>query len=51
MVEACRRLGAFDRPVLVVWTPEDRVQRPEHGRRLAELLADARLVEVPTATR
>ena len=36
----------FDRPALVVWTPEDRVQRPEHGRRLAELLPDARLVEI-----
>jgi pimeloyl-ACP methyl ester carboxylesterase len=24
----------------------DRVQRPEHGRRLAQLLRDARLVEI-----
>jgi pimeloyl-ACP methyl ester carboxylesterase len=47
LLEACRRLRAFARPTLVVWTPEDRVQRPEHGRRLAELLPDARLVEVP----
>jgi pimeloyl-ACP methyl ester carboxylesterase len=46
MVEVCERLTRFDRPVLVVWTPEDRVQRPEHGRRLAELLPDARLVEI-----
>jgi pimeloyl-ACP methyl ester carboxylesterase len=30
-----------------VWTPEDRVQRPDHGRRLADLLPDARLVEIP----
>jgi pimeloyl-ACP methyl ester carboxylesterase len=45
--EVCRRLRSFDRPALVVWTPEDRVQRPEHGRRLADLLPDARLVEVP----
>jgi len=29
-----------------VWTPEDRVQRPEHGKRLAQLLSDARLVEI-----
>ena len=43
----CERLRSFDRPALVVWTPEDRVQRPEHGRRLAELLPDARLVEIP----
>jgi len=47
MLEVCERLRSFDRPALVVWTPEDRVQRPEHGRRLAELLPDARLVEVP----
>jgi pimeloyl-ACP methyl ester carboxylesterase len=46
MVEVCERLARFDRPALVVWTPEDRVQRPEHGRRLVELLPDARLVEI-----
>jgi pimeloyl-ACP methyl ester carboxylesterase len=46
MVEACERLRAFARPTLVVWTPEDKVQRPEHGRRFAELLPDARLVEI-----
>src|SRR5439155_12680188 len=46
MIEACERLRAFERPALVVWTPEDRVQRPEHGRRLAELLPDARLIEI-----
>jgi pimeloyl-ACP methyl ester carboxylesterase len=47
MIEACERLGSFERPALVVWTPEDRVQRPEHGRRLAQVLPDARLVEIP----
>jgi pimeloyl-ACP methyl ester carboxylesterase len=46
MVEVCERLRAFTRPALVVWTPEDKVQRPEHGRRFAELLPDARLVEI-----
>ncbi len=46
MLEVCERLRGFARPTLVVWTPEDRVQRPEHGRRLAELLPHARLVEV-----
>jgi pimeloyl-ACP methyl ester carboxylesterase len=46
MVEACERLRAFERPTLVVWTPEDKVQRPEHGRRFAELLPDARLLEI-----
>jgi pimeloyl-ACP methyl ester carboxylesterase len=47
LLEVCQRLRSFDRPALVVWTPEDRVQRPEHGRRLAGLLPDARLVEIP----
>jgi pimeloyl-ACP methyl ester carboxylesterase len=46
MLAVCERLRAFTRPALVVWTPEDKVQRPEHGRRLAELLPDARLVEI-----
>jgi len=46
MVEFCERLRGFKRPTLVVWTPEDKVQRPEHGRRFAELLPDARLVEI-----
>jgi pimeloyl-ACP methyl ester carboxylesterase len=47
MIEACERLREFERPTLVVWTPEDRVQRPEHGRRLAELIPGARLIEIP----
>jgi pimeloyl-ACP methyl ester carboxylesterase len=46
MVEVCERLRAFKRPALVVWTPEDKVQRPEHGKRFAALLGDARLVEI-----
>jgi pimeloyl-ACP methyl ester carboxylesterase len=46
MVEVCERLAGFERPTLVLWTPEDRVQRPEHGRRLANLLPDARLIEI-----
>jgi pimeloyl-ACP methyl ester carboxylesterase len=47
MLEVCGRLRSFDRPVLVVWAAEDRVQRPDHGRRLAALLSDARLIEMP----
>ena len=46
LLEVCERLRGFARPTLVLWTPEDRVQRPEHGRRLAELLPHARLVEI-----
>jgi pimeloyl-ACP methyl ester carboxylesterase len=47
MLEVCGRLPSFGRPVLIIWTPEDRVQRPDHGRRLAALLPDARLAEIP----
>ena len=46
MVKAAERLPDFDRPALVVWAAGDRVMPPEHGRRLAELLPHARLVEL-----
>lgn len=41
------KLRHFDRPVLVVWASEDRVMPPEHGRRLADMSPDGRLVEIP----
>ena len=47
MLEVCDRLRSFDRPVLVIWAPEDRVQRPDHGRRLAAHLPNAQLAEIP----
>jgi pimeloyl-ACP methyl ester carboxylesterase len=34
-------------PVLVVWAPEDRIMPSEHGRSLAELFRNGRLVEIP----
>lgn len=43
---AADALADFDRPALLVWASEDRVMPPEHGRRLAELLPNARLVEI-----
>lgn len=46
LTAAAERLSAFDRPALVLWAAEDRVMPPEHGRRLAELLPQGRLVEV-----
>jgi hypothetical protein len=46
LVDAAELLPRFDRPALVIWASEDRVMSPEHGRRLAELLPDGRLVEV-----
>ena len=46
MVDATERLRSFDRPALVVWATEDRIMPPDHGRRLAEVLPNATLVEV-----
>jgi pimeloyl-ACP methyl ester carboxylesterase len=46
MTEAAAALPAFDRPALVVWAEGDRVMPPEHGRRLAGLLPQGRLVEI-----
>jgi len=46
LVKAAGRLRAFDGPALVVWAREDRVMPPDHGRRLAELFPQGKLVEV-----
>ncbi len=46
MLAAAERLRSFGRPALVIWAVEDRVMPPEHGRRFAELLPRARLVEI-----
>jgi len=46
MLDAAEGLRSFDRPALVVWATEDRVMPPQHGRRLADLLPHARLVEI-----
>jgi pimeloyl-ACP methyl ester carboxylesterase len=46
LVEAAECLPGFNPPALVVWAAGDRVMPPEHGRRLAELLPQGRLVEV-----
>jgi len=46
LVDTARDLPRFGRPALVVWASEDRVMPPEHGRQLAALLPDARLVEI-----
>ncbi len=47
LLEVADGLAGFHRPALVVWAQRDRVMPPEHGRRLAELLPRAQLVEVP----
>jgi len=46
LLRAAQQLPDFDRPTLVVWAADDRVMPLEHGRRLVELLPQARLVEV-----
>jgi pimeloyl-ACP methyl ester carboxylesterase len=45
-LRAAEELRRFERPALVVWAPEDRLMKPEHGRRLAGCLPDGRLVEI-----
>ncbi|WP_326668715.1 alpha/beta fold hydrolase [Streptomyces sp. NBC_01257] len=47
LTAAAESLRDFDRPALVVWAAGDRVMPPEHGRRLAALLPQGRLEEVP----
>jgi pimeloyl-ACP methyl ester carboxylesterase len=46
LLAATDDLKTFDRPVLVVWAKEDRLMPLEHGRRLAEIFPNGRLVEV-----
>jgi pimeloyl-ACP methyl ester carboxylesterase len=47
LLAAADALASFDRPALVAWAAEDRLMPREHGRRLAELLPQGRLVEIP----
>ena len=46
LLGAAETFPGFNRPALMVWAAGDRVMPPEHGRRLAELLPQGRLVEV-----
>lgn len=46
LVRAADRLPGFAKPALVIWATEDRVMPPDHGRRLADLLPQARLVHI-----
>jgi pimeloyl-ACP methyl ester carboxylesterase len=47
MLDAAERLPSFERPALVVWASQDRPMPRDYGRRLAELLPQGRLVEIP----
>jgi pimeloyl-ACP methyl ester carboxylesterase len=46
LLRAAESFPSFNHPALVVWAADDRVMPPEHGRRLAELLPQGRLVEI-----
>jgi pimeloyl-ACP methyl ester carboxylesterase len=46
VLAATPALARFERPVLVVWGPDDRMMRPANGRRLADAFPNARLVEI-----
>jgi len=48
-IEAARRLGSFPSPTLFAWAPEDRFFKLSHAEALAEVIPDARLVEIPDA--
>jgi hypothetical protein len=47
---AARELAAFTKPVLIARASEDRFLPPDHARRLADLLPDARIEWIETAT-
>jgi hypothetical protein len=46
MLAATPALAKFEKPVLVLWGPDDGIMRPANGRRLADAFPNARLVEV-----
>lgn len=46
LLQWAERSATFDRPVLIVWAAEDRMMPRRHGRRLADLFPDARLIEI-----
>jgi len=47
LLAAAETLRSFERPALVAWAAEDRLMPKQHGPRLAELLPQGRLVEIP----
>ena len=46
LIAMTESLTRFDRPALVLWAREDRVMPRSHGKRLADVLPQGRLVEV-----
>ncbi|GAA2519199.1 alpha/beta fold hydrolase [Pilimelia columellifera] len=45
-LRAAEALTRFDRPALVIWATEDKLMPVAHGRRLADILPNGRLVEI-----
>jgi pimeloyl-ACP methyl ester carboxylesterase len=48
-LDAALKLTAFERPALIAWSAEDRFFPPEHGERLAKIIADARFEAIEGA--
>jgi pimeloyl-ACP methyl ester carboxylesterase len=46
-IAAAERFGAFDKPVLIAWAPEDRSFKLRYAERLAAAFPQARLVTIP----
>lgn len=46
---AAEKLRGFERPVRFAWGVEDRFFKLDHARRLAAIVIDARIVEIPDA--
>jgi len=46
---AAERLRSFERPIRFAWGVEDRFFKLEHARRLAAMVPDAAIVEIPDA--
>jgi pimeloyl-ACP methyl ester carboxylesterase len=46
LLDVATRLGRFERPVLLVWGNGDRFFKVDFARRLRDVFADARLVEI-----
>ena len=49
LVRWTEALAGFAGEALVLWSPDNKVMPPEHGRRLAELIPHAQYREVPGA--
>lgn len=49
LIRDTEALGRFAGPVLVLWSPDNRVMPPAHGRRLAALIPGAQYADIPGA--